>query len=594
MAETGTRSTARVSELVMLEHDGVVEAPTWFGPHERPLLAWFTYPRSKRVRGAVVLCQPIAEEGNMAYRTFRALAQRLAAAGYLTMRFDYDGTGDSAGSFEDARRAEAWIASVTEAVSEARRWGTESVSLIGMRMGAMLAYLAAADGCLGLKELVLWDPCVTGRGFLRELQLLHSVSLEGRRTAPSGWVETPSYRFTPEAAAEIRALAIDGRAPLDRLARRTTVFVRDDRTRPPQLLAALPPPAATWIDAGGQAELLDVPTLHARVPENAVDAIVAHLTAGAGEPAIDILPRLKPRARWREDGAEIEEEACLFGADRTLFGVRTTGIPSRGGPTIAMFNVAAERHLGEGRTWVRLARELGRDGITSVRVDHGGVGDSGTRPHHVPDTVYDEGWIDDVRDVVWQLSPPRWGQQPGQPSEQPSGQPSEQQERGVIGVGLCSSGTSVLQAVVSGVLREAIVVNVVFDTDLNAGLPPAWTLFPRKPRWLRRFAVRHKRVAALLWRAWGVIDPRRVPMWTTARAVARGADVTVVGGPEDLARMRHNPLWLLVWGRPLVSGKGFRIDEAPDADHSLRVSAGQDEVVKRVSERVRTSLGVRS
>ena len=104
MAETGTRSIARVSELVMLEHDGVVEAPTWFGPHERPLLAWFTYPRSKRVRGAVVLCQPIAEEGNMAYRTFRALAQRLAAAGYLTMRFDYDGTGDSAGSFEDARR----------------------------------------------------------------------------------------------------------------------------------------------------------------------------------------------------------------------------------------------------------------------------------------------------------------------------------------------------------------------------------------------------------------------------------------------------------------------------------------------------------
>ncbi|MGA0567152.1 serine aminopeptidase domain-containing protein [Rathayibacter sp. KR2-224] len=564
-----------MSEPVVLEHDGVIEAPTWFGPGDRPLLGWFTYPRSQRVRGAVVLCQPIAEEGNMAYRTFRTLAQRLAADGFLSIRFDYDGTGDSAGSFEDTHRAEAWVASVREAVCEARRWGTENVSVIGMRMGATLAYVAAAEGGLDLNDLVLWDPCVTGRGFLRELQLVHSVFLEGRRTAPSGWVETPSYRFTPEAASGIRALAVDGRASVDDLARRTTVVARVDRPRATSLLAALPTETASWIDAGGQAELLDVPTLHASVPEQTVDTIVARLSASAPEPAVDILPRLQPRARWNEDGVELEEEACLFGPDRLLFGVKTTGIPQhQAGPRIAMFNVAAERHLGEGRTWVRIARALARDGATSVRVDHGGVGDSGTRPGHTPDTVYDEGWIDDVRDVVEELS--------------------DNRRHEVIGVGLCSSGTSVLQATVTGALREAIVVNVVFDTDLNTALPPAWTLFPRKPSWLRRFAVRHKRQATLLWKAWGVVDPRRDPMWTTARAVSRGVDLTVVGGPEDLARMRHSALWRLVWGRPLSSERRFRVEPAPDADHSLRVSAGQDEVVKRVSERVRTRLRVRS
>ncbi|MGN6205855.1 hypothetical protein [Humibacter sp.] len=565
-----------MTEAVSLEHDGIVEAPGWFGPSERPLLGWFTYPVSRRVRGAVVLCQPLAEEGNMAYRTFRTLARHLAIAGFLAVRFDYDGTGDSAGDFEDGGRADAWIASVTAAVTEARAWGVEHVSLVGMRLGATLGYVAAAEGRLDLDELVLWDPCVTGRSFLRELQLVHSVWLEGRLSAPAGWVETPSYRFTPEAASGIRRLAIDGRAPVSRLARRTTVVVRADRAPSPQLADAVPAAECNWRESTGQAELLNVPTLHAAVPHEAIEGIVTGLSTSAQKPGVEIRPRLQPCATWRERGHEIQESACLLGHDRLLFGIRTSRPGSHEGtPRIAMFNVAAERHLGEGRTWVRVARALAEDGVTSVRVDHGGVGDSGTRAEHADDAVYAENWIGDVADVVDELS--------------------ENGRHEVIGVGLCSSGTSVLQAAISGRLHEAIVVNVVFDTDLNARLAPGWTLFPRKPAWLKKFAVRHKRMAAYLWGAWGFVDPRRVPVWTTCRAVARGVDLTVVAGPEDLARLRLNALWRTLWGRPLTDGRRFRTVLVPDADHSLRVSSGQDEVVERIVERVRSrSAGVRS
>ncbi|GAB3800158.1 hypothetical protein GCM10028798_14260 [Humibacter antri] len=565
-----------MTEAVALKHDGIVEAPSWFGPSERPLLGWFTYPASERVRGAVVLCQPLAEEGNMAYRTFRTLAQRLASEGFLAVRFDYDGTGDSAGGFEDEGRADAWLASIVAAVAEARAWGADHVSLVGMRLGATLGYAAAADGRLRLDELVLWDPCLTGRGFLRELQLVHRVWLEGRPPSPVGWVETPSYRFAPDAASAIRRLAIDGRAPVSRLARRTRVVVRADRAPSPQLAEAVPPTESTWRESAGQAELLDVPTLHAAVPRAAVESIVTELARSARAAGTVIRPRLQPRAEWREKGHAIEETACLLGRDRLLFGIRTSGATSGfDSPRVAMFNVAAERHLGEGRTWVRVARALAGDGVGSVRVDHGGVGDSGTRAGHADDVVYDVDWMSDVAQVADELA--------------------QNGRREVIGVGLCSSGTSVLQAAISGSLREAIVVNVVFDTDLNEGLAPAWTLFPRKPEWLKKFAVRHKRAAAYLWAAWGFADPRKVPVWTTCRAVARGLNLTVVGGPDDLARLRLNVFWRWVWARPLSDHRRFRVESVPEADHSLRVSAGQDAVVNLIVERVRSrSTGVSS
>jgi hypothetical protein len=68
-----------------------------------------------------------------------------------------------------------------------------------------------------------------------------------------------------------------------------------------------------------------------------------------------------------------------------------------------------------------------------------------------------------------------------------------------------------------------------------------------------------------------------------------------VAGPEDLARLRLNALWRTLWGRPLTDGRRFRTVLVPDADHSLRVSSGQDEVVERIVERVRSrSAGVRS
>ena len=94
----------------------------------------------------MVLCNPLGYEAMSVHRTYRHLAQQLASSGFYTLRFDYDGTGDSSGTPHDPGRLRAWLDSIAAAVAEVRsRTGSPQVALFGVRFGATLATLAAAS-----------------------------------------------------------------------------------------------------------------------------------------------------------------------------------------------------------------------------------------------------------------------------------------------------------------------------------------------------------------------------------------------------------------------------------------------------------------
>ena len=95
--------------------DRTVHTQVWFGPEERPLYGWVSTPAGGLVRGGAILCPPMGEEGRSAHRTFRRLAETLADQGIVALRFDYDGTGDSAGLQDDPDRVASWLASVEAA-----------------------------------------------------------------------------------------------------------------------------------------------------------------------------------------------------------------------------------------------------------------------------------------------------------------------------------------------------------------------------------------------------------------------------------------------------------------------------------------------
>ena len=134
------------------------------------LFAWLHQSEADRhCQRGVIICAPVGYEQIHAHRSLRHLADALAAAGFPTMRIDYNGTGDSAGTDEDPDRHATWLANLRSAMSWMRdELGCEAVGLVGLRLGAALAAQVAA--LEPVHDLVLWTPVIKGRAYVREMK----------------------------------------------------------------------------------------------------------------------------------------------------------------------------------------------------------------------------------------------------------------------------------------------------------------------------------------------------------------------------------------------------------------------------------------
>lgn len=150
--------------------------PLYFGRPERRLFGVYT-PARAGARGtrAVVLCPPWGQEHLRAHRSMRQLALRLSVAGLHVLRFDYFGTGDSAGDMTDAE-IPGWEADIEMAVEEAMDMtGAQRVGLVGLRLGATLAAQICVRRRRQIESLVMWDPVIDGSDFVDELLALDAV-----------------------------------------------------------------------------------------------------------------------------------------------------------------------------------------------------------------------------------------------------------------------------------------------------------------------------------------------------------------------------------------------------------------------------------
>ena len=83
-------------------------------------------------------------EGLRAQRAIKQLASMLAKGGLHVLRFDYFGTGDSAGGCGEGSVAQ-WLSDIFTAAEElSDTAGVKEISLAGLRFGGTLATMAAA------------------------------------------------------------------------------------------------------------------------------------------------------------------------------------------------------------------------------------------------------------------------------------------------------------------------------------------------------------------------------------------------------------------------------------------------------------------
>ncbi|MDO6461124.1 amino acid adenylation domain-containing protein [Granulosicoccaceae sp. 1_MG-2023] len=147
--------------------------PMYFGEGDGRLYGVYHAPAGAATpRAAVLLCQPFGHEYMRTHRSLRLLADKLAGLGFAVLRFDYRGTGDSAGNsehvtFGQLERDTALAADTLRELSKRKK-----LSVVGVRHGAYLTPAAGADG-----RVVLWDPVTDGRAALKAWRKLNGEAL---------------------------------------------------------------------------------------------------------------------------------------------------------------------------------------------------------------------------------------------------------------------------------------------------------------------------------------------------------------------------------------------------------------------------------
>jgi len=174
-------------------------------------------PAHAAIRGEVLLIPPFGEEMNRSRRQFALTGQAFAAHGLATSLLDLTGTGDSDGDFADAT-CDRWIDDIRHAIRAVGKKSRSPLTLLGLRLGGLLA-LGAAGGLNPPPErIVLWQPVVGGDAFLTQtLRIRLAAALGGggagettqslrQRLAGGETLEIAGYPIAPAMAAGLDRL----------------------------------------------------------------------------------------------------------------------------------------------------------------------------------------------------------------------------------------------------------------------------------------------------------------------------------------------------------------------------------------------------
>ncbi|WP_420750588.1 serine aminopeptidase domain-containing protein [Rhodococcus sp. O3] len=564
-----------------------VRHATWLGPERTPLSAVIDTPAGGLCRGAVVVCPPIGKEHVDAYRALVALAQKFATKGLLVVRFDYRGTGDSAGEQDDPAAVTGWLDSIVAAVEYVRAAGIEEITLLGLRVGALLAARAAA-ACGPVHSMVLWDPVVHGRGYLRRSGSLYRLAVS--EETGDGRVSIVGAVLHPDAAHALSDLDM-------RRIRRTQPFpvlmgVRDTEIGRADVQHVIGEWDAEHVVVHEYDLFLEPTDFAVRIPFADLDTIATWVSAHHGRrwcvPALQL--RDSAVVGHADDGTAVVETFCRIGPHR-LFAIRTqSAIDTHSStftprPTLVLHATAAEHRIGPVRLWVDTARTLARYGVDSVRFDRRGAGDTGIVPDGEHTTLYTDESKEDalaVAEVAAHTGP-------------------------AVHVGMCSGGWHAAYAALHHETRSVVMINML-----------DWAL-------VRRVAVRqatlaastdHSTVTAMVWRvlhrhadtvkaALRVAVPYPGWMWLARRGLLqvpevllsalhrRGVDTTVLLSPDDYAAFVDNHGTESV-DRLRRRGWTGEIRTYPAGDHSLYSTGLREQVGQDLIARIVQTVGIRA
>ena len=337
------------------------------------LFGWLHQGFAPSFDTGVVLIAPLGRDARCAHRPTRLFADQLAAAGFPVLRYDHRGTGDSLDLTEvEGDAVTVWLADIARAAEALRRQaGVRRVVLGGVRLGASFA-AAAADKADGL---MLLAPVLSGRSWLRRLRF----SLNQAPAAEESGLDTDGLQLSGGAATRLAEIDLTTLA-----APASPVFLAAQNRLVEDYGAALARGGEAVTTSGfpGFRELfLDA---HSNLPPTELfEAACAWLTETfGGETACP--PQGQPASPALLSEGFIERPVA--------FGAGLRGIlcapqdPGAAAPCVLFCNTGGDPRAGIGGFSTSAARVLAQRGVTSLRFDFAGLGDSDAvgpdqRPH---------------------------------------------------------------------------------------------------------------------------------------------------------------------------------------------------------------------
>lgn len=523
-------------------------------------------------RGTVVICPPLFDEQIVGYQCVRLLATRLAEAGFGVIRFDYLGTGESAGDLSINNLVDEWRTNIAAAVAYARDLANGPVIAVGLRMGATL--LSEQLPTLGeLGALVLWDPFANGATFVRREQALQLMTTQDESISPVG-VDVPGFLLPQPLVRDLRQVQL-GTQFGDAL---PTLVLVDPEPTPAIELAALV--ARDHIDTlpANTLRLFSVDDRQAVTPRHTVDLIThwlaKHFDASPGNSATpsDAGPT---DVRVHDSGSkQIVERQVWLGPAR-LASVRCGRADlahAPGTPTVGFLTTATSYRIGQSRLHVDVARAIALSGITSYRIDSDDTGDS---PHALDEdapTYYRPEAVDTLAPAVEEI---------------------RSSEAGPVAlVGLRSGAWLAVRTALRTHVDSLYLVN-----------PSGWDAHP-KPRgphvgpqmsFLRKLAERMDRlqflqgVANAMWHALAALHIVSSPSHTLEQLIDSGTTVTIFAGVDELRWLRRGSSQATL-DRLTREGK-LRIQTSLSDDHGLTTWAEREHVSNELVSYIQADLG---
>lgn len=407
---------------------------TWIASgRDRHLAAWVHGPQAEP-RGLAVIVPPVGRSLAVTYRTLRVLAIRLAEAGFVAVRFEFSGTGDSSAGRGPGTEQD-WRDDLEAVLGWSRATWPDAPTVLGVGFELGATFLANSSDPRWGPRLV-WDP-VSPRKYLRQGSMLRRLSVDG--VPRSEGVEHPGFWFSPERVAELNSLrpveapAWEPRSTGELPAEREAIYRIDSSPEEGRLLH-------------------ESPSMAARVPVDRIRYIVeaaSELVPGPGGFSADRFVPDRVAHLSGDNGRPLVEE--MIEAEDGTLGILTAPLRAEPGDSqraALLLAGASEPKDGPTGLWTPLSQTLASRGVVAFRAERAGCGDLGDPEALADPNPHSLDIVESARGAAAWLA--------------------ERTERRVTGIGLCSGAWAQLRAAeIGGFERIVAINNIAWRSDLD-------------------------------------------------------------------------------------------------------------------------------